>query len=63
MLVDPLIYGAPTLLAFAACFIHYYSVAFAANPRYLRIFRNLATSWRILIETALGALELVLLAT
>lgn len=48
--------------AFAACFIRYYSAAFTANPRCLRIFRNLATTWRVLCETALGALELVLLA-
>lgn len=48
--------------AFAAYFIRYYFAAFRTNPRHLRIFRNLATTWRILCETALGALELVLLA-
>ena len=63
MVVDKLIDGTPALLAFAACFIRYYSIAVAANPRYPRIFRNPATTWRILCETALGALDLVLLAT
>ncbi len=48
--------------AFAACFIRYYFVAFRANPRHLRIFRNLATTRRILIETALGAFGLIGLA-
>ena len=63
MVVDKLVDGTPALVAFAACFIRFYSPAVSANPRYLRIFRNLATPRRILIETALGALELVLLAT
>lgn len=63
MIVDKLFDRTLTFVAaFAACFIRYYFAAFRANPRHLRIFRNLATTWRILIETALGALELVLLA-
>ncbi len=62
MVVDKLIDGTPAMAAFAACFIRFYSATFSANPRYLRIFRNLETTWRILIETAPGAFGLIWLA-
>jgi hypothetical protein len=55
--------GTLSIVASTARFFYYYFIAFGANGRYLCTFRNFATTRRAFRETALGALNLVGLAT
>ena len=55
--------GTLSIVASTACFIYYYFIAFGANGCHLCTLRNFATTRRALRETALGALNLIGLAT